>query len=197
MIGHLQGKLLSSTPEKVLVDVQGVGYEVHIPLPTFSEIEHVGVGGAIALHIHTHVREGAIELFGFSTPREKQLFEKLIGVGGIGPKLARVILSGMSARDLLASIADGDVARLSTIPGVGKKTAERMVVELKDRVQELALDLPSAPPSGEADDLVVAMVNLGYKARDAERAVEQARRESPEGDFQEVLRAALAKLSRA
>ena len=130
MIGHLQGKLLSSSPEKVLIDVQGVGYDVHVPLSTFSEIEHVAVGGAVGLHIYTHLRESALELFGFFSVQEKLLFEKLIGVGGIGPKLARVILSGMSPRDLVVSLAAGDTARLSTISGVGKKTAERMIVEL-------------------------------------------------------------------
>ena len=197
MIGHLQGTILFSSPEKVVLDVHGVGYQVHIPLSTFSEIQHVGIGGSIALHIHTHVRESAIELFGFSTPRERLLFEKLISVSGIGPKLARVILSGMPSTDLLASLASSDIARLSTIPGVGKKTAERMVVELKDRVQELTVDLPVAPAEAEADDLVVAMVNLGYKVQDAKRAVEQARKRNPDGEFEEILKASLSALSRA
>ena len=196
MIGHLQGKLLSSSPEKVLIDVQGVGYDVHVPLSTFSEIEHVAVGGAVGLHIYTHLRESALELFGFFSVQEKLLFEKLIGVGGIGPKLARVILSGMSPRDLVVSLAAGDTARLSTISGVGKKTAERMIVELKDRVQEMAVDLP--PAGGDAtDDLVVAMVSLGYKAQEAEIAVARARKDNPDGESQEILKASLKALSRA
>ncbi|MEJ2085576.1 MAG: Holliday junction branch migration protein RuvA, partial [Acidobacteriota bacterium] len=141
MIGFLKGKVLASSPEKLLVDVQGVGYDVHIPLSTFYEIERLSPDSTVGLFVHTHVREDAIELFGFWTEREKLLFEKLIAVSGIGPKLARVILSGMAPEQLLAALAAGDIARLETIPGIGKKTAERMVVELRDRVQDLASEL--------------------------------------------------------
>jgi Holliday junction DNA helicase RuvA len=197
VIGFLQGKLLKSSPEKVLLDVGGVGYEVHIPLSTFYEIEKRGGDGAVRLHIHTHLREDAIALYGFWTERERLLFEKLIAVSGIGPRLARVILSGMAPEDLLAALAAGDGARLSTIPGVGKRTAERMVVELKDRVQELAAELPqrSAAATGE-DDLISALVNLGYKQAAAERAVTKAREGSPDAPFHELLRAALRGLAR-
>ena len=197
MIGYLQGRLFESTPERILLDVGGVGYEVHIPLSTYTEIKRRSGEGGIGLYIYTHLREGALELFGFYTAREKLLFEKLIAVGGIGPKLARVILSGMAAEDLLASLAAGDLVRLSTIPGVGKKTAERMVLELKDKVRELMADLPERPAASPSDDLVLALVNLGYKANEAERAVAKARQGAPDAGFEELLRASLKVLSRA
>jgi len=198
LIGYLKGRVFESTPEKILLDVQGVGYQVHIPLSTYTEIKRRSGEGAIGLYVHTHLREGALELFGFFTVREKLLFEKLIAVGGIGPKLARVILSGMAAEDLLASLAAGDLVRLSTIPGVGKKTAERMVLELKDKIQELIAGLPEQPAGTTAgDDLVLALVNLGYKETEAERAVRRARDSNPEAEFEDLLRASLKVLSRA
>lgn len=199
MIGYLQGSLLKATPERLLLDVQGVGYEVHVPLSTWYEIEkRGGTGTRIALYIHTQVREDEIALFGFWTEREKMLFEKLIAVGGIGPRLARVILSGMAPDDLLGAIASADIGRLSTIPGIGKKTAERMVLELKDKMRELAAELPettAAPPADQ--DVVSALVNLGYKAAQAERAVAEARREKPDAAFHDLLRASLHRMSRA
>ena len=199
MIGYLQGSLLKATPERLLLDVQGVGYEVHVPLSTWYEIEKQGGAGKVALFIHTQVREDEIALFGFWTEREKALFEKLIAVGGIGPRLARVILSGMAPDDLLGAIASGDLARLGTIPGIGKKTAERMVLELKDKMRELAAELPertsATPPAGQ--DVVSALVNLGYKAAQAERAVADAHREKPDAAFHDLLRASLHRLSRA
>jgi len=195
MIGYLQGTVLRATPERVLVDVQGVGYEVHIPLSTFYEVERAGPGGAVRLFIHTHLREDGIALFGFWSEREKLLFEKLIAVSGIGPRLARVVLSGMAADDLLAALAAGDLARLTTIPGIGRKTAERMVLELRDKVRELAAELPGRPaPAGE--EVVSALVNLGYKPVQAERAVAEARRDRPDAPFQELLRASLNRLAR-
>jgi Holliday junction DNA helicase RuvA len=199
MIGYLQGHLLRTTPERLLLDVQGVGYEVHIPLSTFYEIERRAAGERVALFIHTQVREDDISLFGFWTEREKLLFERLIGVSGIGPRLARVVLSGMPPDDLLAAIASGDLGRLSSIPGVGKKTAERMVLELREKMRELAADLPETPAAaGPADqDVVSALVNLGYKSSQAERAVAEARREKPDAAFNDLLRASLNRLSRA
>jgi len=199
MIGYLQGHLLRTTPERLLLDVQGVGYEVHIPLSTWYEIERRAPGERIALFIHTQVREDDISLFGFWTEREKLLFERLIGVSGIGARLARVVLSGMPPDDLLAAIASGDLGRLSSIPGVGKKTAERMVLELREKMRELAATLPEAPAaSAPADqDVVSALVNLGYKSSQAERAVAEARREKPDAAFNELLRASLNRLSRA
>ncbi len=197
MIGFLTGRVLMSSPEVVLLDVGGVGYEVHVPLSTYYEIERADPGEAVRLHIRTHLRDDALTLFGFWTEREKLLFDKLLGVGGIGPKLARVILSGLSTEDLLAALAAGDVARLSTTPGVGKKTAERMVVELRDKVQDLAAELSVEPRPSTDDDLVMALVSLGYRKRDAERAALAAQEEAGEAPFHELLRVSLSKLSRA
>jgi Holliday junction DNA helicase RuvA len=199
MIGYLQGHLIKASTDRLLVDVQGVGYEVHIPLSTYYEIERQGLEARVRLFIHTHMREDEIALFGFWTEREKLLFERLIGVGGIGPRLARVILSGMPPDDLLAALAGGDLGRLATIPGVGKKTAERMVLELKDKMRELAAELPGkAAAAVPADqDVVSALVNLGYKGAQAERAVAEARRERPDAVFHDLLRASLQRLSRA
>ncbi len=199
MIGHLQGTLLRADPERLLLDVHGVGYEVNVPLSTWYEIEKRR-DEPIRLFIHTHMREDGIALFGFWTEREKALFEKLIGVNGIGPRLARVILSGMPPDDLLGAISRGDLGRLATIPGVGKKTAERIVLELREKMRELAAGLPeeSAAAAAPADqDVVSALVNLGYKANLAERAVAEVRREKPDAPFNDLLRASLNRLSRA
>lgn len=196
MIGYLEGIPRRTTPERVLLDLHGVGYDVAIPLSTFYEIEKVGTERAIGLFIHTHMREGTIELFGFWTEREKQLFEKLIAVGGVGPRLARVILSGLPPEVLLASLADGDTARLATIPGIGKRTADRLVLELKDRVQELAAEVPTAARSAAGEDLVLALVNLGYKRTEAERAFARAQQDNPDAAFHELLRASLQSLAR-
>ncbi len=194
MIGSLHGTVLRSGPERVLIDVQGVGYEVHIPLSTYYEIERAG-SGPIRLFIHTHLREDGIALFGFFSEREKLLFEKLIAVSGIGPRLARVVLSGMAADDLLAALAAGDLGRLTSIPGIGRKTAERMVLELRDKMRELAAELPGREaPAGE--EVVSALVNLGYRPAQAERAVADARRDRPDAPFQDLLRASLNRLAR-
>ena len=203
MIGYLQGTLIRSNPERLLLDVQGVGYEVNIPLSTWYEIEKRREE-TVRLFIHTHMREDGIALFGFWTEREKLIFERLIAVSGIGPRLARVVLSGMPPDDLLGAIASGDLGRLATIPGVGKKTAERMVLELREKMRELAADLPpektaaGTPAVAAPDqDVVSALVNLGYKASQAERAVSEARRDKPDAAFNELLRASLNRLSRA
>jgi Holliday junction DNA helicase RuvA len=194
VIGYLQGTVLRASPERVLLDVHGVGYEVQIPLSTWYEIERAGQGGAVRLFIHTHLREDGIALFGFHSEREKLLFEKLIAVSGIGPRLARVVLSGMAADDLLAALAAGDLGRLATIPGIGRKTAERMVLELRDKARELAAELPGREtPAGE--EVVSALVNLGYKPIQAERAVAEARRNHPDAPFQDLLRASLNRLA--
>jgi Holliday junction DNA helicase RuvA len=197
MIGYLQGTLLRDDPERLLLDVHGVGYEVNVPLSTWYEIEKRR-NEPIRLFIHTHLREDGIALFGFWTEREKVLFEKLIGVNGIGPRLARVILSGMAPDDLLGAIAGGDLGRLATIPGIGKKTAERMVLELREKMRALAAETPEMAAAAPADqDVVSALVNLGYKAGLAERAVAEVRREKPDSAFNELLRASLNRLSRA
>jgi holliday junction DNA helicase RuvA len=199
MIGYLRGRLLRATTDRLLVEAGGVGYSVAVSLVTYSEIERKG-GEVVELHVHTHVREDQLALYGFASEREKELFERLITVSGIGPRLAQVVLSGLPTADLLQAIAAGDVTRLTRIPGVGKKTAERMVVELRDSLQALARETLSEPPATAAasdDDLVAALVNLGYKVAQAEKAVGDARRESPGASFHELLPLALRRLSRA
>ena len=195
MIGYLAGNLLRVTPDLVLLDVGGVGYELHVPLSTYYEVQHKGEGSEAKFHVHTHVREDALLLFGFLTERERRLFEKLISVSGIGPKLAQTALSGMSAGDLSAAIAKGDVRRLTTIPGVGKKTAERMVLELKDKVGEIPTreQVATAPAD---QDLVSALVNLGYKQSVAEKAVSKVLEEMPDRPFADQLKASLGRLFR-
>lgn len=197
MIGWLSGKVVQAVPDRLILDVGGVGYQVAIPLSTYYEIQKVDSAGSIRLFIHTHVREDALALYGFWSEREKELFERLIAVSGIGPRLAQVVLSGMAPDELIAALAAGDVAKLVRIPGVGKKTAERMVVELRDKLQALAAQLPAARASSASDDdLVAALVNLGYKPSLAEGAVGAARKESPDAAFHELLRLALRRLSR-
>jgi Holliday junction DNA helicase RuvA len=197
VIGHLRGKLAAATPERVLVDVGGVGYQLHVSLTTFSELDRAGVGAEVALHVHTHVREDQLALFGFATARERELFERLIAVSGIGPRLAQVVLSGMPVDDLVAALAAGDLARLTRIPGVGRKTAERMVVELRDKLRELAREIVAPPAAAASDeDLVAALENLGYKRAQADKAVADARRDAPAAAFHELLPLALRRLSR-
>lgn len=199
MIGRLRGKVVASAPERVVLEVAGIGFDVQVSLNTFYEIERAAQDGEpVQLFIHTHVREDALELFGFWSEREKGLFERLIAVSGIGPRLARSILSGMAPDDLIIALAAGDVVRLSRTPGVGKKTAERMVLELKDKVRELAPEAAVPTEPGPEDDLVAALVSLGYKAAEAERAIREARKELPsDAPFHELLRASLRRLSRA
>lgn len=203
MIGLLSGTLLAITPERALVDVGGVGYEVAIPLSTFYELERAqaaGAGGKVRLFVHTHVREDQLALYGFATEQEKAIFERLIQVSGIGPRLAQVVLSGMAPEDLITALAASDLARLTRIPGVGKKTAERMVVELRDKVAALARELPAATAAaaggGSDEELVAALVNLGYKPAQAQAAVGEARKATPQAAFHELLRLALRRLAR-
>lgn len=198
MIGYLRGVPRRLAEDSLLLDVDGVGYALQIPASTYGRLRAAGDGEAVELYVHTHVRDDALQLFGFATEGEKAIFERLIGVGGIGPRLAQVILSGMPADELVTALAAGDVARLVEIPGVGKRTAERMILELREKVRELAADLPAAgaPASGD-DDLVVALVHLGYSPRRAGRAVAAVRDEMPEGEEAEMLKAALKRLSRA
>jgi holliday junction DNA helicase RuvA len=171
MIAHLRGKLLSKHPNQVVVETGGVGYEVNISVPTFSELP--ANGSEVALHIHTHVREDLIALYGFLRPAEKQLFEKLMTVSGIGAKLAITILSGMAANEMAGAIRNNDVARLTRIPGIGKKTAERMVLELRDKLAPAAgTSTPTVPAmSATEEDVLSALVNLGYQRAAAEKAL--------------------------
>lgn len=198
MIGYLEGKVRERSSEVVILDVQGVGYEVHVPTSTYYEIEKAGTERPVGLHIYTHLREGGLTLFGFWSRDEKEIFQRLLGVGGVGPRLARAVLSGMSAEDLLGAIASADIAKLSSIPGVGKKTAQRLSLELKDKVADLGpAETPGAPRSPTGDDLVSALVNLGYKEGQAERAARATREENPDAPLPELLRRSLKRLSRA
>ena len=195
MIAQLRGRLLKKEPQEAVVDVGGVGYRVTIPLSTFYRIGEPG--SELTLLTHTHVREDALALFGFLTPVERALFERLIAVSGVGPKLAVGVLSGIEAPDLVTALRASDIARLTRIPGVGKKTAERLVLELKDKLQDLpsSATAPTAP-GGAADDIVSALVHLGYSRPEAERAAERAMREHSEGRFEDLLRFALQAVSR-
>ncbi len=198
MIALLRGTLHSVEPDRVVLDVSGVGYLVRVPLSTYWSLEGLGEGAQAELLIHTHVREDSFELFGFLEPQEKALFEKLIAVNGIGPRLAQGVLSGMPAGDLIAALSAGDLGRLTRIPGVGKKTAERMVLELRDAATKLAEagGAAPAPAAPRDDDVTAALVNLGYKAAAAERAVTAVAAENPDAEFQEILRLALRQLAR-
>jgi len=200
VIGRLSGIVLEKRPDRAVVDASGVGYELHVPLGTFASLP--GIGERASLHVHTHVREDAILLFGFTTAEEKALFERLITVSGIGPRLALVVLSGLPLPELVGAIAAQNVSRLSTIPGVGKKLAERLGVELKDKVSGI-LSSSSSPvfgvPSalgGFLDDAVGALVNLGYRKPQAEAAVKAASDGTAPADLPALLSAALRLLSR-
>jgi Holliday junction DNA helicase RuvA len=196
MIGHLRGKLLAVAPSRLLLDVGGVGYEVQIPLSTYYEVQRKSVGEAAELFVHTHVREDAIVLFGFRTEHEKRLFELLITVSGVGPRLAQTVLSGLSPEDLVAALAAGDVRRLQGVPGIGKKTAERLIIDLRDRLGDFVTEETRAAAPPADSDLVSALLSLGYKATAAERAVSSVARENPEASFADLLRLALKQLSR-
>jgi len=196
VIAQLRGRLLRKAPQEAVVDVGGVGYRVTIPLSTFYRVGEPGA--EVTLLTHTHVREDALALFGFLTAMEQELFERLIAVSGVGPKVAISILSGIEAPELAAALRSSDIARLTRIPGVGKKTAERLVVELKDRMQDLPAAEAAVPasPSAATDDLVSALLHLGYSRPEAERGVERALRDHAGGRFEDLLRAALQAVSR-
>jgi Holliday junction DNA helicase RuvA len=196
MIAHLRGRLLAKHPNQAIVETGGVGYDVTISVPTFSELP--GTGSEVTLHIHTHVREDALALYGFLRPTEKQIFEKLISVSGIGPKLAITILSGMPADEMAGAIRSNDVAKLTRIPGIGKKTAERMVLELRDKLPKEVLGEAAAPPpvSPLEEDVLSALMNLGYQRSAAERALALAERNGKGGTFDLLFREVLAALSK-
>ena len=199
MIGLLRGRIADKQPNTLIVDVQGVGYEVHVPLSTFYDAGDTGA--EITLRIYTHVREDALQLYGFLTALERQLFEKLIGISGIGPKLAIATLSGIETRDLVSAVQRGDVARLTGIPGVGKKTSERIVLELRDRLAQLPGGAPvDSAPSNGADrvrsDLLSALQNLGYHRPQAEKAIDATLQTMSNPTFEHALKAALRELMR-
>ncbi len=194
MIGRLTGRVAAKTPDQVLLDVGGVGYQVHIPLSTFYELPDAEAPAS--LWIHTHVREDALALYGFLTERERTLFLLLLGVTGIGPRVALTVLSGIPPAELVAALRAQDVRRLVAVPGVGKKTAERMVLELAEKVASLPGEAPAkAPAAVAADDVVSALVNLGYRKAEAERAVEAAARAGGSADFGGFLKEALRRLT--
>lgn len=200
MIAHLRGRLLFKRPNQAVIETGGVGYEVAISVPTFADLP--AEGSEVSLFIHTHVREDAIALFGFLRAEEKQLFEKLISVSGIGPKLAITVLSGMSFSAAVAAIRSNDLAALTRVPGVGKKTAERMVLELRDKLEQFggAAAAPARVSSPVEEDVLSALVNLGYQKVAVERAIAQAARTRKNGgrpvDFEPLFRESLAMLSK-
>lgn len=197
MIARLAGMLAEKAPGRVIVDVQGVGYDLQVPLSTFYVVGDPG--STVTLRVHTHVREDVIALYGFATPLEQELFERLISISGIGPKLALSVLSGIEPPDLVRAIKAQDVARLTAIPGVGKKTAERIGLELKDRMPQslqAAADTikPVAAEDQLRDDLVSALVNLGYQRAPAEKAIDRELQRAPGALFEDALRAVLRAL---
>lgn len=198
MLARLTGTLDEKSAGQLIVDVGGVGYEVFIPFSTYYELGEVG--DRVTLQIHTHVKENELSLYGFLTGREKDLFNLLIQISGIGPKLGVIILSGLPADELAEAVLAGDLVRLTSIPGVGKKTAERMVLELKEKLDKLMPDRSSEEsgklPAGVSEDVLSALVNLGYQRRAAEKAVRAAAREG-KSDFEILLRNALSTLSGA
>jgi holliday junction DNA helicase RuvA len=199
VIAHLRGRIFEKQPNRVVVDVDGVGYQVFVPLSTFYVVGEPG--GEIALRIYTHVREDALALYGFATVLEQDLFERLIGVSGIGPKLALSVLSGIEPLDLVQAIDRGDVGRLTGIPGVGKKTSERIVLELKDRLPRIARTAAGAAisdtePALLRDDLLSALANLGYHRPLAEKAVASALKTAPNAGFERTLKQALRELAK-
>jgi holliday junction DNA helicase RuvA len=206
MIAHLSGTLLSKQATSVIVDVGGVGYEVTIPLSTFYDLEDAG--STVHLRIYTHVREDALQLYGFKTARERELFLKIISVSGIGPKLGITLLSGMSADEMIASIRTNNLARLTLVPGVGRKTAERLIMELREKVAELSSaqleeefgakpEISTETPEGVVRaDALSALINLGYQRSGAEKAIDAALNEGGDITVESILRRSLKKLAR-
>jgi Holliday junction DNA helicase RuvA len=195
VIAYLRGTVLEKNPSRLIVNVGGVGYDVQVPLSTFYVLGEPGA--EVTLRVHTHVREDVLALYGFATPLEQALFEKLIGISGIGPKLALAVLSGIEPLELIRAVRQQNVARLTAIPGVGKKTAERIGLELKDRLpaamQEIDHAAPAAPPGDELrGDLLSALLNLGYQRAAAEKAIEKT--VTPDAGFEQALRDVLRAL---
>jgi Holliday junction DNA helicase RuvA len=195
MIARLRGTLVDKAPSRIVVDVGGVGYDVQIPLSTFYPLGEAGSN--VELRVHTHVREDSLALFGFATSLEHELFERLISINGVGPKLALSVLSGIEPAELIRAVRGQDVARLTKIPGVGKKTAERIGLELKDRLPDVPEGRPGAAVQDDRrDDLLSALVNLGYQRAGVEKGLDRALSEMPQGTFEQLLKAVLKSLSR-
>lgn len=203
MIAYLSGKLLARQAASVIVDVNGVGYEVSIPFSTFYDLEEPGA--AVQLSIYTQVREDAIQLYGFKTPREREIFVTLLTVNGVGPKLALAMLSGLSPDELIGAIRSGDLARLVRLPGVGRKTAERIVLELRDKIATLATpglegtvspSAPATPADALREDALSALLNLGYQRAAAEKAIKTATGEGEANTVQALIRRSLQLLAK-
>ena len=197
MIAHLKGQLIEKSPVSLVVDVQGVGYEVFIPLTVYYELPERGT--TVSLYIHTRIREDSLKLFGFIKEVDKQMFELLTRISKVGPKIALAFLSGMTARDLTQAVFNDDISTLSAIPGVGRKTAERLALELKDKLSELNLQPEAAatpaPGNGLKDDAVSALVNLGYKKAAAEQTLKKVWRDEAKPSLEELIRDSLNCLS--
>lgn len=195
MIGFLRGVLLQKSPQEILLDVAGVGYRVLVPISTFCRL--ADIGAQAQLLIHTHVREDQLALYGFATTVEIELFEKLIAVSGVGPKVALGVLSGIEADDLVHAVRANDVARLTRVPGIGKKTAERLILELKDKLASIHTESAAPPPpSPKRADLLSALANLGYSTAEGERAATEVLRLQPDASLGDLLRDALRVISR-
>jgi Holliday junction DNA helicase RuvA len=199
VIARLKGTLVEKSPNRLVVDVGGVGYDVLVPLSTFYAVGEPGSG--VALRVHTHVREDIIALYGFGTAVEQDLFERLIAISGIGPKLALAVLSGIEPGELVRAVRSQDVARLTRIPGIGKKTAERIGLELKDRLPQSLEPAVAATEAASGDhrrdDLLSALTNLGYQRQTSEKAIDSALKRSPDGSFEQLLREVLRGMMRA
>jgi holliday junction DNA helicase RuvA len=199
MIAQIRGTLLEKAPSRLIVDVGGVGYDVQVPLSTFYVVGEAG--GIVTLRIHTHVREDVIALYGFATPLEHDVFERLIAISGVGPKLALAVLSGIEPTELIRAVREQDIARLTAIPGIGKKTAERISLELKDRLPTTmsAAGQPAAATSAEDQlrtDLLSALLNLGYQRPAVEKAIDKVTRNAPDIRFEQALKEILRLLMR-
>jgi Holliday junction DNA helicase RuvA len=197
MIAHLKGTILEKHPNQVIVDTAGVGYDIQIPVSTYTTL--ADAGSPVSLRIHTHVREDALQLFGFATPEEKAVFERLIAVSGIGPKLAVTVLSGLPTAELIDAIRSGDVQKLVRIPGVGKKTAERMVLELKDKLLNVGAAVKGVTPTAAVSgldaleqDVLSALLNLGCARPAAEEAIQKAKKNGAPHEFEPLFRASLS-----
>ena len=198
MIAHLKGQLIQKSPVSLVVDVQGVGYEVFIPLTAYYALPECGT--EVSLYIHTRIREDSLKLFGFVKEADKQMFELLTRVSKVGPKIALAFLSGMTAQELTQAVFNDDISTLSAVPGVGRKTAERLALELKDKLSELnlqpeAVTVGSTPGNGLKDDAVSALVNLGYKKAQAEQALKKVWRDEAKPSLEELIRDSLNCLS--
>lgn len=197
MIAHVKGKIIRKSPESVIVDVGGVGYEVHIPLSTYYKLPEAEE--YVSLNIYTHIREDAMQLYGFWTQREKEIFQLLIAVSGVGPKLARNILSGIPADDLVTAVSSSDIARLKAVPGIGGKTAERLILELRDKIGRQESGVRGQEFKGKDDgicrDVFSALVNLGYKGPMADKAIERVKKDNIDATFEVLLKESLKVLA--